>query len=296
MGRSLGVVHGISQGGVVRIEAYGKLSGRLMRVLASGAVMGSLLLGGLPPARAETPVGVDLTYAVYAGGFRGMTAKVDSVLLGDSYQTRVELELNDLLSLFTNFELKARGSGMATSEEAAPQSFSSYIRDKKKRLRLVEIAYDSPEAPRVEVIPSAERDDRQEIEPALRDDALDPVAAGFALLRRFEKSGRCEGGLPLYDGRRLYALSVKDRGTRTLSSDGAGTFSGKAHLCHIDIIPLAGFQEREIRKKKIPDSLKVWVAKPAGLDRLVPVRLDIGKLRLHIIAAETRAVQHAELP
>jgi hypothetical protein len=42
--------------------------------------------------------------------------------------------------------------------------------------------------------------------------------------------------------------------------------------------------------------LKVWLAKPAGVDRLVPVRLDIGKLRLHMIEAEMRNVQRAELP
>lgn len=285
----------------MRIEANSDGSRGRLRDFARAAVfaIGFAVLGvsaAMPPARAEAPVGVELTYAVYAGGFRGMTAKVDSILIGDSYQTRVDLELGRLASLFTNFELKAQGSGVATSEQAAPRRFTSYIRDKKNRLRLVEIEYGAPEAPRVEVVPSAERDDRAPIAPALRDDALDPVAAGFALLRRFEKSGRCEGGLPLYDGRRLYALSLEDLGARSLSEYGSGSYVGKTHLCRIDITPVAGFQEREIRKKKIPDTLKVWLAKPAGVDRLVPVRLDIGKLRLHMIEAEMRNVQRAELP
>jgi hypothetical protein len=145
----------------------------------------------------------------------------------------------------------------------------------------------------VRVEPKKDAKRQLQMPETLKSGTLDPASAVFSIIEAFAQLGRCEGSIPVYDGRRRYDLVVTQVGTRDLRPSSYGMYSGPATVCQVAVEPLAGFKKKKKKKRSdrgFPSSVKVWLAPVAEGELAVPVRLEgrtgLGRMVLHLVDAQ----------
>jgi hypothetical protein len=120
------------------------------------------------------------------------------------------------------------------------------------------------------VVPDAHEDQRDPVPADLTLNTLDIVSGVLAGLRAVDRTGSCDGRVPVFDGRRRFDLIYRDDGHEKLEPTSLSTFSGEALKCAVKVEPVAGFWRKNQKK---------WFTqKSDGEDRVVPIEVYIGKV------------------
>ena len=95
------------------------------------------------------------------------------------------------------------------------------------------------------------------------------------LVRQVGSTGRCEGKVMTFDGRRLAELSARTAGREVLEPNSRSSFSGPALRCDFVGRQLAGFKKDEDRQELAkPKTGSAWFAPLSPGGQPVPVRVS----------------------
>ena len=153
---------------------------------------------------------------------------------------------------------------------AVPSHYTSagVLRGEERR---VEIAYARGEPVTRALVPSSEPK-RDPVPPAEQLGTIDPMSAMAQLLSTVSRTGRCDGSLRMFDGRRVIAFTSRTAGVQDLPRTDLSPYAGPALRCDVVSQQLAGFKHdaHEPRLRR-PQSSSAWFARitPAGPTLLV---------------------------
>ncbi len=247
-----------------------------------------LLAGGAP--RAEAPSALELEYKAYVGGMHAVSFQARVGLGDEDYRAQVRLRSDGLLAKMVDFSLEAQAAGLAGSGDLKPRQFQVESQWRESTGRLVEMKYAEGDAPALRVEPPAEDDNREEVPEALRRDTLDPITATLQLVRQVARSGRCEGEVAVFDGRRRYNVVAQHLGETVLKASDVAPYGGPAIRCGLSFERIAGFWRQTRRQRSDEPTIEVFLAPMTAWTPPVPVRIHakntLGAVRIHLVAAE----------
>lgn len=171
----------------------------------------ALGLGAAAPASAET-------YDLSLSGIPLGTVTLESKQSGDAYVAVSRITPNGLVSAVTGYAFDGRARGLVDpSGKVTPLTFEADSRSPRAERR-TEIEWRDGTPVRVSVEPPR----NYAPDPDRVAGALDPVSAGFALLRDNAAEEICDTSVDVFDGSRRSRLSLG----RPVESDGGMTCSG----------------------------------------------------------------------
>ena len=220
-------------------------------------------------ARAAEPS--QLRYAVYAGGLNVVVLHSEMRLTPDAYQVRLLYRTAGLYSMVVGAHLETTASGRFENGHAVPQRFYSAgaLRGTPRKV-LIDYANGAPVV-RALVPPVGPK--RDPVPLADETGTVDTLSAMAQLAWQVNETGRCDGSMRVFDGRRLIALSATTAGTQVLPPSNISTFTGPALRCDVVSQQLAGFKhdqdEARLRRPQHGDS---WFGRLVPGGPLVLVR------------------------
>ncbi len=262
---------------------------RIGHLLLLAAVMTAVL--PIKTSTAEAPKSLRLAYDMWEGGLHALSLETRMKRGENAYSVKFSVRTRGLAWLVHPFSLKAQTEGVADQHGFKPLRYLS-TSEKRGKTRRQEITYRKDGSLDVHREPKKSGKRKNRVPEELTSGTLDPASALLSIIDAFARVGRCDGSIPVFDGRRRYDLRVTSSGTRDLKAKGYGMYSGPATVCRISVEQLAGFKKKKKRKGRFPSAIDVWLAPVAG-DIAVPVRLegktDRGKMILHLVEAQHRA-------
>lgn len=238
----------------------------LAGLLGAGALGGQAL-----SARAEPlQIGYDITLA----GLPVMDADI-TVERGDgSYRAHLRTDLSGLIGQIKKFTLISDTRGDVVQGALAPVHYTTENEDRKRREASVTYEGDGQGA-KVEADPPPEDDNREPVPEAQVAAAVDPLTAFLAGLAIVDRDGACHGSMTVFDGRRLFGLTLHNADAVTVPSGFGLGPQARAMACRVEVAHLAGFKSSELRKKTFPDEIRVTLASNTGQAPWIPVSLSL---------------------
>ena len=240
---------------------------------------------------AEAPKSLLLSYDMWEGGLHALSLETRMKRGESTYSVKFSARTRGLAWLVHPFSLRAQTDGVADEHGLRPLHYRS-TSEKRGKTRRQEITYREDGSLNVHREPKKAGKRKNRVPEDMTSGTLDPASALLSVIEAFARVGRCEGSMPVYDGRRRYDLLVTPAGLRDLKAKGYGMYSGPATVCRIAVEQLAGFKKKKRGKNRFPSVIDVWLAPVAGNDLAVPVRLegktDRGQMILHLVKAKLR--------
>lgn len=169
----------------------------------SGAARTGLLALGLIAAQGAAAADTRV-YDIKVAGLPLGTVTLATEQSGGAYAAESRITPNGLVGAFTSYSFDGRASGRIDGEgRVAPARFTADSTSPRAQRR-TEIEWDGATPTRVSVEPPRKR----QPDPARVVGALDPVSAGFALLRDAAPGEICDTEVEVFDGSRRSRLTV----------------------------------------------------------------------------------------
>ncbi len=223
------------------------------------------------PAAAQ-PAHQQLTYSAYADGLNVMDVEADVAVSQDNYRLKVSYHITGLIGVFVNAESTTTVDGRFQGDTPVPRELFSAGR-LRGRQRVTQIDWQNGRPIVSQLVPpvEAERDPVPADEQA---HTVDTLSAMASLLHQVALSGRCEGALTTFDGRRLSSIEAHTVGEEVLPKTERSSFEGPALRCDFEGRQLAGFvRDEDINVLKRPQHGSAWFASLAPGEPPVPVRI-----------------------
>jgi len=260
------------------------------------------LFFGPATALADDGATVRLSYDAYLGPLYVVSAEAELRLEGDRYRVTTRARSEGLADLFFSWQSEARSEGVMAGRRLLPvrHEVDGQWRGEPRQIRLT---YDGPGAAAgpidFRVDPPIDTAERDPVPPGLTVGTVDPLSATLSVLLRIASGGRCEGQLPVFDGRRRYDMIVRSGAPEVLPAVHSSVFAGPAQRCDFELRRLAGFFKKPSRfGQRVTDPV-LWVASPLTGVPPVPVRFTastgFGELHIHLTRVE-RGRQILALP
>lgn len=253
------------------------------------------LLWAQPTALADDRETVHLSYEAYLGLLYVVSAEAELRLEGDRYRVVTRAQSEGIADLFFSWQSEARSEGLMTGRRLLParHEVTGEWRGEPRRIRLSyngvgDGAAAGPIDFRVE--PPVDNAERDPVPPGLTVGTVDPLSATLSVLMRIAGGGRCEGRLPVFDGRRRYDMIVRPGAAAVLPVSHASVFAGPAQRCEFELRRIAGFWKKPSRfGRRVTDPV-LWVASPLDGVPPVPVRFTastgFGELHIYLTRVE----------
>lgn len=272
-------------------------------LLVAGIAALAVVLAGAPanPARSTSapeagPLRLD--YALYAGGLRALEFATRVEMDEGGYDLRFQARAAGWVETFFSFALESRALGERTDAGLSPRAFRSAARWNGGDLRWVRLDYAAgADMPRTTAVPPPNADDRARVPDSARRDTVDPLSGLYGLLLGTGDDARCGGAARVFDGRRRFDVTARDRGEARIDG-GYTVYSGPARVCMVRVERAAGFWNDARRRERYPAEIRVFLARVVAGAPPLPVRLEADTdwlaLRLHLTRVHTGPA--AELP
>ncbi len=239
-----------------------------MRNLAALAV----ILAFPAAAHAEDPLRA--TYRTYALGTP--VAEVEaSIGIGPwSYQLALAYRTSGLARLVAGGQTASSVYGTWQNDRPAPRHFEALgMWHDEQRVTLIDYLGGTPTVR--QLLPPLDPTFEQ-VAPNLRIDSTDILSALGALIRTVQRSGRCEGTMRIYDGRRAADITATTAGMEVLERTDRSSFAGQALRCVFVSRVLAGFSAAHADKTDYrPLHGAAWIAVAVPDHAPIPVRLSL---------------------
>ena len=237
----------------------------------------AVLLTGLvagPFAHAEPGLS-RLSYATYIGGLNALDLDASVAISAQGYRLQMSYRLTGVVGAVVHGEGATTVDGRFQAGATVPrQLFSTgHFRGRPYVMQLdwqggrpVITKMDPPEETEREPVPLA-----QQLH------TIDALSALASLLHQVAMTGRCDGALQTYDGRRLSEFAARTVGEESLPETDRSTFKGTALRCDFDGRQIAGFQldgdKAELQRLQHGSA---WFARLVPGDPPMPVRITFG--------------------
>jgi hypothetical protein len=239
-----------------------------MRNIAIMAMMLAL------PAAAQAEEPLRATYRTYALGTP--VAEVEaSIGLGPwSYQLALSYRTTGLARLVAAGQTASAVYGTWDNDRPSPHHFEAQgMWHQEQRATLIDYRAGIPTIRRL--LPPLDPE-MEQVAPDLRTNSTDILSAVGALIRTVQRSGRCEGIMRTYDGRRAADIAATTGGMETLEPTDRSSFAGQALRCAFVSHVLAGFRaEYADRTDYRPLHGSAWIAVAVPNRPPIPVRISL---------------------
>jgi hypothetical protein len=225
---------------------------------------------------------------VYRGSFLGVEvldlhAMVD--MRADGYGMGISFQTTGTLDFLMHSHAKMQVEGGFQAGHPAPARFSTtgVVRGRPSH---IEISYPSGQ-PRVDVLEPPLDSEHQPVPRDLQINTMDGMSALVDLLQTVGSTGRCDGQVTTFDGRRLSLIEVTSGGQEMVPDEKGMLYHGEGLRCNITNTLLAGFPQDSKPGDSMhqPRHSSVWFAP------LTPGAAPVAVL----IRAELHRVGHLDL-
>jgi hypothetical protein len=253
----------------------------MLRAFATIATVCLPLLFGAP-ARAQDAQPAHLTFAVYAAGFNVLNMEGDVDLGGPRYRVDLTYHTAGVFGALIRSNISSFVQGVWSGARPAPLRFASWG-TLRGNIRRTTIDYEDNQ-PIIRALEPPQDEDRDPVPPVLQHNTIDTLSAMAMLIRQVTVTGRCDGHVDTFDGRRATQITASTAGQEVLQAEGRSSFSGPALRCEIVGVQVGGFQhdtdEAELHR---PHYSTAWLARVLPGSPPLPVR----------VVFETRFFGHA---
>ena len=240
------------------------------------------------PVLAGAIGGYHADYTGYSHGFTVLKLSGDIMLMPGAYTAHVAFHTAGMIGMIVHSDNDSKAIGNFRGMQSMPTLFegSGHLRGTDRLTRLVY----SGGNPRIDALTPPVEQERTSVPPADTLHTVDTLSAVASLIRQVGQSGRCDGSLTTFDGRRLAVQTVHTTGPDVLPKTGRSIFAGQATRCDFDGRQLAGFirteNEDDLRK---PRHGTAWLAEMLPGAPPVPVRVTfenkiLGQVTLYLTA------------
>lgn len=230
------------------------------------------------------PQSVDLTYDVFAGGFKALNAAFNVKLDPNAYDVSLTARTQGMIGGIFPWTGFYRTAGHTEDNALVPTQHTARSTWKEKE-KLTELHY-SPQGNLLKMTTqekgktTTERDINRE----LSADSVDLLTGTLLMIQSARLTDTCKGSFPVFDGKRRYNLTLYGGGMDTIRKSDYSVFSGQALKCYLKVEPVGGFvakdqkrgwiaiQNHTLARKKPPT---IWFAQVSKDGPVVPVRMEI---------------------
>lgn len=232
----------------------------------------------------EAPVRYDLTYDIYAGGVRGVSAQYDIKWSANSYELALKTATSGFIGKLFPWrgEYTTRGI-IDPSNHLQPEKHTSTTvwRDNPTRKALYFKSGKIVKATRTE---DENTETKNNIPAAYTQDALDLLTATQTAFDRITETATCNTSIAAFDGKRKFNITFSNPKKVFIEKSRYSVFSGPAVKCTITVVPVKGFSESDMDKGwlavqnhtrdrgRLPE---IWLGRVAKNGPLLPVRMEI---------------------
>ena len=254
-----------------------------------------------PPRPQAVPAaepGAHMDYQVYMHGLRIARISAGLELRADTYRIEVAYRTVGLIGwLFRGQQLDI-AEGRFGGALPEPSRFHGVgLWRGVPRHVLIEYAEHQPV---VRDLDPPNEGEREPVPAALQANTMDPLSAMVFLIRHVVDTGRCDGMVNTFDGRRAVRLTAHTVGETELMPNSRSSFRGRALRCDFEGRLLAGYRldsPAEDRGKLRHGT--AWLAAVVPNAPLLPVRIDLeatsfGDASVYLIAAGPGATRDPE--
>lgn len=227
---------------------------------------------GTAPAWAQPAGAVQAYYEAYAAGVNVVQMEAAFTVDPDRYAIRLDYRTVGAFGLLLSSRQNTVVEGRFVGTRPAPERFysSGVLRGAP---RVTQIDYRDGQ-PVVRQLQPPTETEREQVASADQANTVDTLSAMAALIRQVNTSGRCEGRLATFDGRRLSVLEARSGGEQALERTGRSSFAGLALRCDFVGRQLGGFMLDEDRERlQRPHTGTAWLASVTAGGPKIPVRI-----------------------
>ena len=245
------------------------------------ARLAAMLALGAGPAAAQ-PAPLHLRYSAYADGLNVMDVDAAIAISRDSYRVQVSYHVTGLVGVFIKAENTTTVDGRFQGDAPVPrQLFSAGRLRGQQRVTQIDWLNGRPIISQLVPPVEAERDPVPAEEQAHTVDSLSAMAS---LLHQVAMSGRCQGAMNTFDGRRLSSIEAHTVGEEVLPK--------RALRCDFEGRQLGGFvHDEDLNVLRRPQRGSAWFASLAPGEPPVPVRITfstrvLGSATMYLTAGD----------
>jgi hypothetical protein len=224
-------------------------------------------------ALSATPVlAVEAHYEAYAAGLNVIDMDADFDVRPETYRVRLEFRTVGGLRLFLSSDISSQVEGRFDGTRPAPTRFfsSGVLRGQP---RVTQIDYTGGQ-PAVRQLQPPNETEREPVAPEAQRNTVDTLSAMAELMHQINTTGRCEGKVTTFDGRRLSVLEARTEGEQALEPTGRSSFAGPTLRCAFVGRQLGGFMLDEDRATLArPQVGTAWFASIVPGGPKIPVRI-----------------------
>jgi Protein of unknown function (DUF3108) len=225
------------------------------------------------PAMAQAPgSSFKFSYQTYAAGFNVLDINGSFSADPQNYQLELNYHTSGFLGALFRFQLDSRVNGTWTRDSVDPLQFYSWG-DVRGRPRRTLIEYQDG-MPVVRDLQPPHDQDRQPIPPDMERNTVDSLSAMALLMHEVATTGRCDGSVDTFDGRRVSRITSHTVGEESIAPSHDSPYAGTTLRCDFTGQQLAGFvlDQDQARLRK-PHHGSAWFATVAPGGMPVPVRI-----------------------
>jgi len=223
-------------------------------------------------ALAQAPSATRVSYATYAAGMHVADVSAGIGLSAKDYQLTLSYQTTGLAGVFVRGQQDDVVSGGWNGTVPRPNRFIGTGRWRGED-RVARIDYDRG-TPVVRELKPSNDEEREPVPLALQQNTIDGVSALAQLVRTVEKTGRCDGTIRTYDGRRAVEIRAMTGGYDMLDQTSRSVFAGRALRCNFTGRLVAGFKIDDDREKAArPLTGSAWLAPLQNGQAPLPVRI-----------------------
>ena len=229
-----------------------------------------LLLLAMPLAAWSEPI--EAHYAAYAAGLNVLNMEARLELSPVSYRLQLDYRTAGTFGLFVHSQQNAVVQGGFVTGRATPRRLvsSGVLRGAS---RVTEIDY-SDGQPIVRQLAPPNEQEREPVSAAEQRGTIDTLSAMAELIEKVTQTGRCDGTVQTFDGRRLAQLRAWTVGTEVIPPSDLSTFTGPAVRCDFEGRQLGGFRLNQDRGRlQQPHRGSAWFAVVTPNGPALPVRI-----------------------
>lgn len=242
----------------------------------------------------------NLTYDVYAGGFRAVEANLTIDLSQKGlYSIDLQAETQGFLGALVPWSGGFESNGWAAKDNTfKPQKHESHA-TWRGETEVKTYNYNKDGSFGGLIIHDHEKaPEEKEVSKELTDQTVDILTATLSMLQNTYETEECEGYSEIFDGKRRFGLTFEHQKDDTLSSSRYNIYEGSAAKCTVEVTPMGGkwhkkprgwlsVQEQGREKGTMPT---IWVGKVSHQAPSIPVKIFVktkyGALVMHLTKFE----------
>lgn len=211
-----------------------------------------------------------LTYSGYGLGFVPLGAlSVDANVSEADYDVTASIESRGILNLFERTNLRATSSGAIQQGQVQWGRYALDHRYSHKR-RQIAMQRGGDGSVTAEIMPNYRLWGDPATSEEQRRRSRDPVSTMVAMAVDVGQTRRCSGVYPTFDGRFHYLMELSGG---SIDDFRGGGYEGEVLKCDMAYIAVAGFEQRDAGRRRIPQG-EVWFALMPDTLFAPPVRIN----------------------